>query len=87
MRESLIEKMVCDVAKKAGWLVHPKAAPGTRGWPDRTFSKPSRLIFVEFKAPRKKPTPLQDHTHKKLRSQGYEVHVIDSIEAGLALFA
>ncbi|MBO6507322.1 MAG: VRR-NUC domain-containing protein [Roseibium sp.] len=91
MRESLIEKKTCDTARKAGWLVHPKAAPGFRSWPDRPFSKvvdgAVRLIFVEFKAPGKKPTRLQKHTHDKLRAQGYEVHVIDSIEAGAALFA
>ena len=106
MRESLIEQKVCAVAKKNGWLVHPKAAAGTRGWPDRVFSKvpettlgieirgdnarmmrDTRLIFVEFKAPSKKPTRLQSHMHQKLKAQGYEVHVIDSVEDGTALFA
>ncbi|MCR9236191.1 MAG: VRR-NUC domain-containing protein [Alphaproteobacteria bacterium] len=87
MRESLIEKKTCATAKAQGWLVHPKAAVGTRGWPDRTLTKPNRLIFVEFKAPGKKPTKLQAHTHQKLRKQGYDVYVIDSIEAGTALFA
>lgn len=91
MRESLIEKKICDAAKKAGWTVHPKAAIGTRGWPDRTFSKAKFdgmcLIFVEFKAPGKKPTRLQDHVHEKLRAKGYHVYVIDSVEAGVALFA
>ena len=86
-RESYIEKRVCAVAAANGWLVHPKAAHGTRGWPDRTFTTVDRLIFVEFKAPGKKPTPLQKHTHLKLRNQGYEVHVIDSIKDGTRLFA
>ncbi len=87
MRERLIERKVCAAAKANGWLVHPKAAAGTRGWPDRTFTKPERLIFVEFKAPGKKSTRLQSHMHQKLETQGYEVHVIDSVEAGTALFA
>ncbi len=86
-RESHIEKRVCAAAAAKGWLVHPKAAHGTRGWPDRTFTTADRLIFVEFKAPGKKPTPLQTHTHTKLRNLGYEVHVIDSIEDGTRLFA
>jgi len=85
-RESHIEKRVCAAATANGWLVHPKAAHGTRGWPDRTFTTADRLIFVEFKAPGKKPTPLQTHTHTKLRAKGYEVFVIDSVEAGLELF-
>ena len=105
IRESHIEKTVCRRATAAGWQVHPKAAAGTKGWPDRTFSKvlgPGeidystdepvhvpliRIVFVEFKAPGKKPTKLQAHTHEKLRKQGYEVYVIDSIEAGAELFA
>lgn len=86
-RESHIERTACRDAVKLGWLVHPKAAIGTKGWPDRTFSKPGRTIFVEFKAPGKKPTKLQAHTHEKLREQGYEVYVIDSVEACAQLFA
>lgn len=85
-RESHIEKRVCAAAKANGWLVHPKAAHGTRGWPDRTFSTADRLVFVEFKVPGKKPTKLQTHTHEKLRAKGYAVFVIDSVEAGLELF-
>jgi hypothetical protein len=86
MRESLIEQNVCAAARKNGWLVHPKAAAGTRGWPDRTFTRSDRLIFVEFKAPGQKPTRLQSHMHQKLKTQGYEVHVIDSVEDGHKLF-
>ena len=85
-RESYIETKVCAAAKRGGWLVHPKAAHGTRGWPDRTFTTPNRVVFVEFKAPGQKPTPLQAHTHTKLRAQGYDVFVIDSVETGLELF-
>ena len=87
MRETLIEQKVCAAASNNGWLVHPKAAAGTRGWPDRTFIGPDRVIFVEFKAPGRKPTPLQSHIHRKLKEHGYEVHVIDSVETGTALFA
>ena len=86
MRESVIEQKVCAAAKSKGWLVHPKAAAGTRGWPDRTFIKSDQLLFVEFKAPGKKPTRLQEHMHQKLEAQGYKVYVVDSVEAGLELF-
>ena len=45
------------------------------------------LIFVEFKAPRQKANPICKPTPtRKLRAQGYEVHVIDSIEAGTRAF-
>lgn len=89
MRESAIEKKVCDFAKANGWLVHPKAGAGYRGWPDRLFSRVdagrTRMLFVEFKAPTGKPTALQAHTHQMLAAQEYEVHVINSVAAGKAL--
>lgn len=91
MRESPIEKKTCRAAKLQGWQVHPKAAAGNRGWPDRTFSKVVRtkvlLKLIEFKAPNKPPRPLQRHRIKKLRELGYEVHVVDNVETGTALFA
>ena len=87
MRERLIEKHVCEVARQRGFLVHPKAGAGRRGWPDRTFTTPERIILVEFKAAGRKPTPLQTHIYRQLKAQGYDVHVIDSVEAGTALFA
>lgn len=93
MRESVIEKAVCHAARRSGWLAHPKAGPGNRGWPDRTFTKAgepggdARIMFVEFKAPGARPSPLQRHVHRDLRAKGYEVHVIDSIAGGRALFA
>ncbi len=90
VRESLIERKTCRFARSRGWTVHPKAAAGMRGWPDRTFSRVDRgqvrLVLIEFKAPGGKPTPLQSRTISKLRAAGYEVHVIDSISAGTALF-
>ena len=87
MCEAVIERKVCAAATAHGWLVHPKAAPGRRGWPDRTFTKPGRLIFVEFKAPGKTPTKLQAHTHQTLRNQGYDVYVIDTVTDGARLVA
>ena len=37
------------------------------------------MVFIEFKAPGKKPTPLQAAWHDKLRALGFEVHVIDNV--------
>jgi len=36
-------------------------------------------MFIEFKAPGKKPTPLQNAWHEKLRALGFTVHVIDNV--------
>ena len=42
-------------------------------------------MIVEFKAPKKKPTPYQQAIHRRLMAVGWEVHVIDNIEEGKAL--
>ena len=40
-----------------------------------------RAIFVELKAPGKKPTPAQLRDHARRREMGFRVEVLDSIEA------
>ena len=41
----------------------------------------SEVIFVELKAPGKKPTPAQQRDHERRRALGFRVEVLDSIEA------
>ncbi|ADG00079.1 VRR-NUC domain protein [Clostridium botulinum F str. 230613] len=49
--------------------------------PDRIVLLPEgRIIFVELKAPGKKPRPIQKYRIKELRSLGFRVEIIDSIE-------
>ena len=57
--------------------------PGVNvGFPDETFLIPGgRPLFVEFKAPGKKPTPKQAHEIKRLKEEGYDVVVCDSAES------
>lgn len=86
MRESAIEKTVCAIARKNGWLHFKWASANCRGVPDRIFIKAGDIVFVEFKAPGKKPSPLQHRIHRKLTKHGVQVRVIDSIEDGAALF-
>lgn len=80
MRESRIEKKVCDYAKANGWLVFKFT--GRKGVPDRIFIKDGKIFFVEFKAPGELPTELQKRIHDKIRAQGVTVFVIDNIEEG-----
>lgn len=81
IRERDIEKRVVDLAKKAGWQCYKWVSPSQRGVPDRIFIKDGSVVFIEFKAPGKKPTPLQAHTIKKLREHFMVVHVCDSVES------
>ena len=60
MRESTIEKAVCAYAKSQGCLVMKLAGPNQKGQPDRMFIRNGKVLFIEFKAPGKLPTKLQE---------------------------
>ena len=81
--ESRLQKRAITFARSQGVVVirlsFVKGA--SAGWPDVLFLGPSRrLIFVEFKAPGKKPTPLQAHRLKQLSGLGYDVLATDSFD-------
>ena len=74
-------RSVCGIAIK--WV-----APGMVGVPDRIVFLPGgRIVFVELKAPGKKPTAIQLHVHKLLQDLGADVRVIDSKEQVDGIFA
>lgn len=83
IRERDIEKKVTDWAKKNSWLTYKFVSPSNRGVPDRVFIRAGIIIWIEFKAPGKKPTPLQAVTIKKMQAQGCEVYVCDSVESAI----
>lgn len=81
MRERNIETYLRDSVKKARGIAYKWVSPGNNGVPDRIVIIPGgRIIFVELKAPGKKPTALQQVQHDKLRALGCDVRVIDSRE-------
>lgn len=59
MRESAVEKAVVAFAKEHGIGTYKLSGPNDRGKPDRVFFKDGRVIFLELKAPKCKPTALQ----------------------------
>ena len=71
MRESYIEKAVCDYAKSKGWLVFKFL--GRRGVPDRIFIRNGTCFYIEFKAPGKEPTELQKRMHNKIKAENFNV--------------
>jgi hypothetical protein len=77
-RESHIERAVCKRAEKLGWWALKFKVIGRAGYPDRMFLRAGKLIFVEFKAPGKKPRALQNWVFRKLHEAGFAVYVIDS---------
>ncbi|MFC3724473.1 VRR-NUC domain-containing protein [Neoaquamicrobium sediminum] len=82
MLESYIERKVCEYAKKLGWLVRKLQWVGRHGAPDRLFIRAGRVVFIEFKAPGKKPTEHQRLELERLREQGMEAYVVDDIDEG-----
>jgi hypothetical protein len=77
--EKHIEAKCRKIAKARGHVFWKLEVQGYPGVPDRLMLSPGRVTFIEFKAPGKKPTPLQAAWHAKLRGLGFEVHVIDNV--------
>lgn len=80
-----IEAKVVKWAKANDWLTYKFVSPSQRGVPDRIFIKDGVVVFVEFKAPGKWPTKLQQLAMHKLRSQGAKVFWSDSAEDAVSL--
>lgn len=52
------------------------------GFPDRIcLAYPALIIFVETKAPGQRPRLLQDKIHRRLKSLGFRVEVLDTYQA------
>ena len=81
MSEKQIENKLTAAVKKSGGIALKLVCPSFAGMPDRLILLPDGHIgFAELKAPGKKPRPLQLARHRLLRSLGFQVYVIDSVE-------
>lgn len=87
MREIRVEDRLKQRTDAAGGMCVKLVILATAGLPDRLVLLPGgRIMFVETKAPKKGATPLQKYMHGKIRALGFEVHVVNSLEAVDALF-
>jgi hypothetical protein len=84
MLEKNIEKVVCEYARsRFGAKTYKFVSPQRRSVPDRIVVFPGgRLIFIEFKAPGKRPTPMQTREIEQLQLLGQSVFIIDDVDAG-----
>ena len=81
MLEKNIENKLTTAVEKAGGIAPKFVSPSFAGMPDRLVLLPDGVFaFVELKAPGESPRPLQKARHRKLRSLGFKVYVIDSID-------
>lgn len=72
--EAKLEREVRLYAEKRGVITYKFVSPAHRGVPDRIFIAPGgKILFLEFKAEGKKPSPLQAREIKRLRDQGVDV--------------
>lgn len=82
MREKTIEMHLKKEVEKHGGKCIKFNSASMRGLPDRIVLFSGGLIlFVELKAPGKKPRAEQLRVHKMLRELGAKVYVIDSKES------
>lgn len=78
MRESAIESHYKKLVEDAGGMFIKFTSPSHNGVPDRIVILPGgTMYFVEFKAPNKKPRPLQRYVIDKIKKLGCEVKVVD----------
>ncbi len=86
MSEKHVEKQLINRIKSMGGIAFKFTSPGRRSVPDRLCLLPGgRVLFIECKAPGKRPTALQTREHERLRALGFDVLIIDSKEAAIAL--
>jgi len=81
-----IEAALVKRIKEIGGKAYKFTSPNRRSVPDRLCLLPGgRALFVECKRPGAKPTKLQAAEHERMRTLGFEVVVVDSMEAARAL--
>lgn len=67
-------------------LVRKMNGMGYRSWEDRLFLGPwGRTLWIEFKRPGEKATPLQANHHQQMYRMGHMSHVVDNVTVGKRL--
>lgn len=85
-KEADLEAALRVYAKKRGCIFYKFVSPGHSGVPDRLIIGPTgKLLFLELKAPGRRPTTLQRLEIKKLTEQGVNATWTDSFTVGMDL--
>jgi len=78
MRESAVEKAICDFARKNGITPLKLAGPGDKGKADRLFMRNGKAVFMEIKRPGGKPTELQLRFLRERLADGFQAAWFDN---------
>jgi hypothetical protein len=86
MLEKEVEKKIGDYAKSKGCLYYKFSSPSNRGVPDRIVISPTgEVLFLELKAPGKKPTKLQLSEINKIQNNKVLAVWCDDVMSGKLL--
>ena len=86
MLEKEVEKKIGSYAKLRGCIYYKFSSPSNRGVPDRIVISPSgEVLFLELKAPGKKPTKLQLREINKLKENNANAVWCDDVISGKLL--
>lgn len=81
--ESQLEGKLARYAKSRGCLTYKFSSPANRGVPDRIFIGPTgAVLFLEVKAPGKKPTALQSKHLADINRNKCSAEWADNFEDG-----
>lgn len=83
--EKKLEARVVAYCKKRGLYTRKFISPANRGVPDRIIAGDRKVLFLELKAPGKKPTALQSLEIKQLRAKGMAAEYVDNYPAAVEL--
>ena len=83
MRESIIEKRVCQYAEDNGFITYKFVSPGRAHVPDRIFiDTTGRIFFIEFKATGEEPRPAQRKEIDRIAGHNAMVFVVADVDYG-----
>lgn len=81
-----VQEPVTAYARGLGWYARRVTYLDRRGCPDSWFFRAGIVVICEWKRAGEEPDVQQCRRHAELLKAGFEVHVINSADAGRALF-
>lgn len=78
--ESKLEDYFTWKARVSGMMAIKFTSPGLAGVPDRILIADGRVLFIELKAPGRKPRKLQNAVVSRMRAHGAKCYCISTME-------